>query len=187
MKAVPINRLIVFVLIAVAGCAADLASKNWIFHRLGMPGGDVWWFWEPYFGLQTSCNAGALFGMGQGKVWIFAAASCIALLGISSWLFIFGAARDWLLNISLAVVMGGVLGNLYDRLGLWAVPDAPQLRLHAVRDWILFQCPPWVWPNFNIADSLLVCGGMMLVWQALTTHAAPIKEQSAPEAARPHG
>ncbi len=185
MKAVPYSRPFVFFMIAALGLAADLTSKSWIFNRLGMPGGDVLWFWEPYVGLQTSLNAGALFGMGQGKVWIFATASCIALLGITYWLFILGAARDWLLNFSLAVVMGGVLGNLYDRLGLWTVPGAPQLRLHAVRDWILFQCPPWVWPNFNIADSLLVSGGAMLVWHALT-HTSPIK-QPAPEPSRQQG
>jgi signal peptidase II len=172
MRQVPISRLVVFLSIAGAGCLVDLTSKWWIFDRLGMPGGQTWWFWEPYFGLQTSTNEGALFGIGQGKVWIFAAASGIAIVGISWWLFIAGAARDWLLTVALALVMGGVLGNLHDRLGLWPVPDAPGARVHAVRDWILFQCPPWIWPNFNVADSLLVCGGGLLVWHAIA-HSPP--------------
>jgi len=177
MQQVPISRHVVFLSIAAAGCLADLTTKWWIFDRLGMPGGQTLWFWEPYFGLQTSTNEGALFGIGQGKVWVFAAASGIAILGISWWLFIAGAARDWLLTIALALVMGGVLGNLHDRLGLWSVPDAPHVRINAVRDWILFQWQPWVWPNFNIADSLLVCGGGLLVWHALTQSAPGKKDQ----------
>lgn len=170
MRAVPLSRHIAFLAIAAAGCLADLATKSWIFERLGMPRFDeykVWWIWEPFFGFQTSTNEGALFGIGQGKVWLFAAASLVAILAIGYWLFIAGAARDWLLTIALAVVMGGVLGNLHDRLGMWTAPDAPHERIYAVRDWILFQWPPWVWPNFNIADSLLVTGGALLVWHAL--------------------
>ena len=66
--------------------------------------------------------------------------------------------------VSLGMVMAGILGNLYDRLGLsndsWYGPGntAPG-AVHAVRDWILWQASDnWRWPNFNIADSLLVCG-----------------------------
>lgn len=168
MKAVPFSRYAVFLLLAAAGCATDLASKSWVFNRLGMPEQrGIEWIYEPYFALQTSTNQGALFGMGQGKVWLFAAASVVALIGICYWLFVAGAARDWILTIALGLVIGGVLGNLYDRLGLWAVPGEPGTRIYAVRDWILWQWPPRSWPNFNIADSLLVCGGALFAWRAL--------------------
>ncbi len=129
MKAVPYSRHLTFLAIALAGCLTDLATKRYVFHWLGMPRFDefkVWWIWEPYIGLQTSTNQGALFGIGQGKVWIFAAASVVAVVAICYWLFIAGAGRDWLLTIALALVMGGVLGNLHDRLGLWPVPDMPE-------------------------------------------------------------
>jgi len=185
MQSVPYNRHLTFLAIAATGCLTDLTTKHWVFARLGMPGGQVLWFWEPYFGLQTSTNEGALFGIGQGKVWLFAVASFIAVLAVVYWLFVVGAARDWLLTLALALVMGGVLGNLHDRLGLWTVPDAPHMRLYAVRDWILFQWRGWVWPNFNIADSLLVCGGALLVWHALTQVApgqAPLSEASGRQA-----
>src|SRR5579863_9795249 len=99
MRAVPVSRYLTFALIAVAGCATDLATKQWIFERLGMPGGDTWWFWKPFVGLQTSTNGGALFGLGQGRVWIFAGASVVAACGIIYWLFFAGAARDWLLTV----------------------------------------------------------------------------------------
>ncbi|HET6883698.1 MAG TPA: signal peptidase II [Pirellulales bacterium] len=170
MKAAPANRYLTFFTLAVVGCALDLISKNWIFAKLGPPPGPTLWLWKPFIGLQTSLNQGALFGMGQGKVWLFAALSIAAGVGIIYWLFIARAAWDWLLTVSLGAVMAGILGNLYDRLGLWTMPGNPGVRVHAVRDWILFKYQNWVWPNFNLADSFLVCGAALLMWHAFRSH-----------------
>ena len=64
--------------------------------------------------------------MGQGFWLLFAALSIAAAVGILVWLFAAGAARDWLLTVALAIVTIGILGNLYDRLGLpglvWTMP-----------------------------------------------------------------
>src|SRR3569623_2098095 len=176
MRAVPANRYYLFLLIGGLGCLADLATKDWVFSALGAPGGRTWWLCEGYCGFQTSLNQGALFGMGQGKVWLFASLSVAAAAFILYWLFVAGAARDRLLTIALGCVMGGILGNLYDRLGLWSLPGFPGLRIYAVRDWILFQYQAWVWPNFNLADRLLVCGAALLVWHTYRSeekHPAP--------------
>ncbi|MGH7140611.1 MAG: signal peptidase II [Pirellulales bacterium] len=173
MKAIPINRYITFFSMAAVGCAADLATKHWVFAALGRPGGPTHWLWQPYFGLQTSLNQGALFGMGQGKVWLFASLSVAAAVGIIYWLFVARAAFDWLLTVALGGVMAGILGNLYDRLGLWAMPGNPGERFYAVRDWILVKYEDWVWPNFNLADSFLVCGAALLMWHAFRAHPQP--------------
>lgn len=180
MKAVPANRYLIFGLIGGLGCLADLATKNWVFSTLGMPGGKEKWIWKPFFGFQTSLNEGALFGMGQGWVWLFATLSIAAALFIVYWLFFAGAARDRLLTVALGCVMAGILGNLYDRLGLWSLPGNPGLRKHAVRDWILLQYDAWVWPNFNLADSLLVCGAALLVWQAIRGEVRPAVPDTQP-------
>lgn len=173
MKAVPGNRYLAFFSIALVGCAADLLSKAWVFALLGAPGGRTLWIWRPFFGLQTSLNQGALFGMGQGKVWLFATLSVVAAFGILYWLFITGAAGDWLLTLALGAVMAGILGNLYDRLGLWSMPGQPGVHIYAVRDWILFRYKAWVWPNFNLADSFLVCGAALLMWHAFRADRHP--------------
>jgi signal peptidase II len=162
MKAIPVARILLFAAIAVVGCGTDLATKQWIFDKLGPPGGPTWWLIDGVFGLQTSLNEGALFGIGQGQVWLFAGLSVVAGAGILYWLFVAGGAHDRWLTIALAAVTAGILGNLYDRLGMWS-PTGYQ----AVRDWILFQYHDWKWPNFNIADSLLVCGAAMIVWSAI--------------------
>ncbi len=175
MRAVPVSRYIAFFSIAIAGCAADLATKAWIFGRLGFPDGQVWWIAEDVFGFQTSLNLGALFGMGQGFSMALAILSVIAGLGILGWLFLGGAARSWLMTVALGCISAGILGNLYDRLGLpgltWPYSDPHGLftvgePVYAVRDWILVMIGKWPWPSFNIADSLLVCGAGALILHA---------------------
>jgi signal peptidase II len=175
MRAVPANRYLVFVLLAGGGLALDLATKRWMFDpdSLGMPGGGTKWIWPNVFGFQTSLNEGALFGMGQGMVWLFALLSIGAAAAICWWLFVAGAARQWLLTVALSGIMAGILGNLYDRTGMpgliWKNGNALHKmgdRVFAVRDWILVMFGDWPWPNFNIADSLLVCGAATLLCHA---------------------
>jgi signal peptidase II len=173
---VPKCRYAWFIVMAALGCAADLATKAWLFswpELLPLESGRVWWIWEGHAGFQLSLNEGALFGMGQGLVWVFATLSIVAGVAIPVWLFAFGAARDRVLCFALSLVMGGVLGNLYDRLGLHGItrttnPSSGETeRIYAVRDWILWQWnDQWRWPNFNIADSLLVTGACLLALHA---------------------
>jgi signal peptidase II len=196
---------VIYFTIAILGCAADLATKQATFDWLGLPQHFVdatdpanlarwqgaaeldhrWWLIEGRLGIETSINTGALFGMGSGYWWLFATLSIVAALGIMTWLFVFRAAHDRWLNVALAAVTAGILGNLFDRIGLW---DATGLRSefhHGVRDWILFVWPEIKlrifnpWPNFNIADSLLVTGAIMLVVHAFVWREKP------DEAARP--
>ncbi len=164
MNGVPLNRWVTFWSIALVGCAIDLWTKHFMFSWLGMPGGKTYWIIDGIFGWQTSLNQGALFGMGQGMAIWFAALSVLAGVGINYWLFVARAALDRWLTVALGCIMAGVLGNLYDRLGMW---NPPGIELNAVRDWILFEFRGHVWPNFNLADTFLVCGAIMLCWHAL--------------------
>ena len=133
------------------------------------------------FGFQTSLNQGALFGMGQGNVMLFALFSLVAIIGILAWLFFCRGFESWFLSIVFGLISAGILGNLYDRLGWhnlkWNYTD-PGLHeidapVYAVRDWILVMIGNWPWPNFNIADSLLVCGAILLVIYALFSENEP--------------
>lgn len=173
MKAVSWSRYFIFFALAAAGCAADLASKEAIFRRLGIPAKEPIWVWKGALSLTTSLNEGALFGVGQGQVWLFATLSVVAALAIVYWLFVAGAAEDRLLVAALGCVMAGILGNLYDRLGwhglTWRnVPHhADGEAVHAVRDWLHFKIDNVIdWPVFNLADSFLVCGAALLIWHA---------------------
>ena len=115
--------------------------------------------------------------MGQGYVVLFSLASVVAAIGIVCWLFVAGAARDRLLTVAAGCIMGGIVGNLYDRLGLWSGPGMDGRRLCAVRDWILLEYQGYRWPNFNIADCLLVSGAAMLLWHVLWHREVPSEPQ----------
>ncbi|MEX2188481.1 MAG: signal peptidase II [Pirellulales bacterium] len=179
MKAVSLNRYVIFLAIAVVGCGIDLSTKSWAFERLGFPGPDnrrAIYVLDDVFTLETHLNEGALFGVGQGQTTLFAILSLAAAVGVCVWLFAAGAAEDLLLTVALGGVVGGIFGNLYDRLGwhelLW-LNDGHRghvigERVYAVRDWMHFKIDAigFDWPVFNIADSLLVCGAGLLVLHA---------------------
>ena len=188
MSRPPANRIAVFLFIATVGCGLDLWTKSWIFERVGFPGTPKAFDNEitvikGHFSFTTSLNEGALFGLGQGGGWLFAGLSVAAAVGILYWLFIVGAARDWLLTVALGCVMAGIFGNLYDRLGLpgltWPISPPPPAPHHsgdpvyAVRDWLYFRTINF--PIFNIADSLLVCGAGLLLLHAFVGGRARIE------------
>lgn len=172
-----------FFAIAIVGGGADLWTKHAVFQWQGLPGlqDSPWWLVEGYIGVETAVNPGAVFGMGAGQGRLFAALSVIAAVVILLWLFRFGAAQhNWLL-VALGCVMGGIIGNLYDRLGLWWQQGYPAAWKSGVRDWILLQLSDdYKWPNFNIADSLLVCGAAILLWQSFRPPEQPIGEPDMP-------
>lgn len=168
---VPLSRYITYFSVAGAGCAVDLASKYWVFQRV--PLGHTWWLWTDKCGLQTTLNEGALFGMGRGMWPVFSAFAFLAAIGIFVWLFFGGAAKQWWLTITLSLVTAGIFGNLYDRLGMPGLVWREGVEghqagetVHAVRDFILMKIGPWSWPNYNVADSMLVCGAIMLLLHA---------------------
>lgn len=174
-------RWLVFPSLVLVGTSLDLWTKHVIFQRLGAPlvegplAAPPIWIVNQVFGFETSLNEGALFGMGQGYVVVFAVLSCLAAVGILGWLFGAGGARDLHLTVALGLVMAGILGNLYDRLGwhgLTWTARAGEGRagqpVYAVRDWLHFKVDAvgFDWPIFNLADSFLVCGAILLVWHA---------------------
>jgi signal peptidase II len=100
-------------------------------------------------------NYGALFGLGGEHTstanLAFAAVSGLAALGILIWLTRRGTRADGWLSAALGLILGGTVGNLYDRV-----------VFHGVRDFLYFYKIDW--PVFNVADCCLVVGaGMLLV------------------------
>ena len=161
------GRLILFLTISAGGLIADLLTKSYMFEELGLPHETIgvdWWIIENFFGFQTAVNQGALFGMGQGGSSIFALFSVIAFTAILFWLVRGEAWKSRFLTICLACITGGVIGNFYDRRGWWHGTDIESDYAYGVRDFILFTYQDYVWPNFNIADCLLVCGAILLVF-----------------------
>jgi len=181
MVARPSGWLLFVGIAAVAACA-DLISKHLVFARLGMPRQQAAIEIVPgILALETNLNEGALFGLGQGMGVLFAAISVLAILGILAMVARPGTRANASLIAALGLITGGILGNLFDRLGLpglvWHEPASRAgSPVVAVRDWIHFQLPGWIdWPVFNLADSWLVIGAGLLLWISLwTSQDAPL-------------
>ena len=112
-------------------------------------------------------NEGALFGMGgstgMGNT-VFAIISLIAALGISVWALLRGKRADGWMCAALGLILGGTVGNCYDRI-----------VFEGVRDFLYFYKINW--PVFNVADCCLVCGAIILLGHAFlvkTPKAEPV-------------
>lgn len=123
-------------------------------------------------------NKGALFGLGgdHGDTAnnVFAVVSVVAAAGIVYWTTRRTAARDWALCLSLGLILAGTLGNLYDRVVFGGVRD----YLHFVIERGEDVKPVFDWPVFNIADSCLVCGAILLLLQAFFSKPEKAEKQA---------
>ena len=135
----------VFYLIVGAVFIFDQISKEFI--RLWMPLGDSW----PSTGflrIVHGTNTGSAFGLFAGFTNLLILAS---ILGIAAVLYYFYRQGNnaIALRISLGLIVGGALGNLFDRVVCGKVVD--------------FISVGW-WPSFNIADSAISVGMFLLIF-----------------------
>ncbi|MGW0179286.1 signal peptidase II [Nocardia sp. NPDC003345] len=96
-------------------------------------------------------NPGAAFSMATGMTWLFTIIAAAVVIGV---LRIGRSLRSPLWAVGLGGVLGGALGNLMDRLFRSPGP----MQGHVVD----FVSVGW-WPVFNVADSSIVCGAILLV------------------------
>jgi lipoprotein signal peptidase len=143
------RRVGILLAVAVAVLAADIASKVTIVATLSnrpplvLLGG--------FLTLRVSRNPGAAFSIGPSMTVLFTA------IAVGVIVFVLRTSRQirslpW--AITLGLLLGGAMGNLTDRL----LRSPGPLRGWVV-DWI--QIPHW--PVFNLADSSIVCGGVLAV------------------------
>jgi len=149
------RRVLVLVGVAALAYLLDLLSKIWVVNSLGHH--------QPinvlghYLRLDAIRNAGAAFGLGQGMTVVFTviAVGVIAVIvRLSRRLY----SVPW--AIALGLLLGGAMGNLGDRIF-----RAPGLFRGYVVDWI--GVVPRYYPIFNLADSAIVCGGILTVILAM--------------------
>jgi signal peptidase II len=106
-------------------------------------------------------NSGAAFSMASGLTWLL---TLIALVVVVVIVRLAPRLRSPGWALGLGLVLGGALGNQMDRLLRAPGP----LRGHVVDFVSLFAPDGQVWPVFNLADSAIVCGGVLLMVLAAT-------------------
>ncbi len=157
--------------VMMIGLIVDLWTKHWALATLestpDRPGRAIEII-DGYFRFALVKNPGAVFGFAAGAREILITVSILALL-FMIFLFVKSHPDHWLCHISLGMLLGGALGNIHDRV----------FQNGLVTDFIEVDLGFWPadpWPNFNIADSLLCVGVVLLMW-----HLFRLERKSRPE------
>ncbi|MDA8362140.1 MAG: signal peptidase II [Gammaproteobacteria bacterium] len=150
-----------YLLIAVGVIGLDQWSKYEMVRRLAYGSVRV----TGFLNLVLVYNRGAAFGLlSQQDGWqniIFIAIAAIIALAIIVYLFR-GRHHEVLTTVALMLVLGGAIGNLIDRV-----------RLGRVVDFVDFHIGHWHWYTFNLADSAITIGAVLLAVDAFRPRRGP--------------
>jgi len=109
----------------------------------------------PQLNLSLMYNEGAAFSFlanaGGWQRWLFAGFALLMTFALLVWLLRL-AKGEWITALALSLVIGGALGNLIDRI-----------QTGRVVDFIDFYVGTWHWPAFNVADSAISIGIVLLL------------------------
>lgn len=140
----------------------DLSTKNLVSQHLQIHVPVVLTSW---FNLTLLHNNGAAFGFlgdaGGWQRWFFICLVLAVSVFIVIWLYELKSNQRWM-SCALALILGGALGNLWDRVTLGYVIDFIDISLGFL-PWKIFN----PWPTFNIADSAISIGTTILLIDAI--------------------
>ena len=130
----------------------DIVTKQWVSQSLSL-GESIPWL--PVLDLTLLHNEGAAFSFlsqsGGWQRWFFSGIAILVSVMLIFWLSHLKKHEVWV-AIAISLILGGALGNLYDRLTLGYVVD-----------FIAFHWGTAYFPAFNIADSVITIGAIMLM------------------------
>lgn len=139
-----------FWLIAGGILLLDRLSKIWIMNNIDLGTNLV--LINGILNISYLHNRGAAFGIMQGQAWLFLALAAMVIVAAVYYNHQYHPQR-WI-QYALALIVGGSLGNLIDRLLYRSVVD--------------FISIGW-FPVFNVADMAIVCGGILFMLYILKT------------------
>jgi signal peptidase II len=146
-----------WLLVPLGVIVADQASKAWITHHMGEFEVNSLF---PILDITLMHNVGAAFSFLAGasgwQRWFFILLSGSVSVALTVWLLRLPRTARKLLALGLALVLGGALGNVIDRI-----------RLGSVVDFIHFHWNLAYFPAFNVADSAITVGAACLLLDAL--------------------
>jgi signal peptidase II len=152
------KNIIIFIFGAIAVIVLDQTTKAIITEKLFMYGGHK--VMDGFFNLVYVMNPGAAFGFLAGAPEMFRYLFFISITILAMLLIIYyilkSKAQDVLIVVSLTLIFGGAVGNLIDRI-----------RFGAVVDFLDFYIGTWHWPAFNVADSAISVGAVLMIWEML--------------------
>jgi len=144
-----------WLLLSAAVVALDLATKAWV-SAVFTPGEgrDVTTFLRMVLVYNTGAAFSFLADAGGWQRWFFTAITVVISAAIV--VMLRRQRANPVVSAALALVLGGALGNLWDRLTLGHVVD-----------FVLLHVGRYSWPAFNVADSAITIGVAVLVWESV--------------------
>ena len=155
----PPRRLPWLLLISAAVIAADRITKTWVAGHIRI--GEVIPVIPHVLGISHWLNEGAAFSLfadstSPDKVrWGLIAFTLVAAVAVFGALIRLGN-RITLTTVALALILGGVIGNVHDRIAYGSVVDFIEVHIFTYH-----------WPDFNVADSSIVVGACLLLLDSL--------------------
>ncbi|MDQ3365473.1 MAG: signal peptidase II [Myxococcota bacterium] len=151
------GRIALFLTIFALTAGFDQASKEWARSSLVVhaPKPVIAGFWDWELALNPGAAFSAFAGSGAATQIILSIVALLALVGIGI-MAARTAPEQRLLRFALAMIGGGALGNLIDRVRDGAVTDFVRWRWHE-----------HAWPIFNVADAALLIGALLLIVDTL--------------------
>lgn len=152
------KNILIFIIGAAVVIVFDQITKAVIAERLFVYGTHK--VIDGFFSLVYVMNPGAAFGfLAEApeifRYFFFVGITLLALVLIIY--YILKSKQERLpVIISLTLIFGGAVGNLIDRL-----------RFGAVVDFLDFYIGTWHWPAFNVADSAISVGAVLMIWKML--------------------
>lgn len=150
------------VLLAAAVTVLDQLTKQWVRDSFAL--GESRPVIEGFFHLTYVRNSGAAWGMFRDHASVLIVLSIVMLICLVVFRRSF-IGDHWEHRLAMGLMVGGIVGNLLDRL-----------RLSAVTDFFDFHYGTWHWPAFNIADSAICIGVGLYIVSAFWTESHPLKE-----------
>ena len=147
--------------------ALDQLTKQWVLRSISPYDARI--VVPDFFNLVNVTNTGAAFGSFKGNNTFFVIISLIALVVVTVLLVRYRRSDPWR-DVSLALLLAGILGNLTDRLLYGHVIDFLLFNLH-----IRYADP---WPAFNVADSCISIAVVLFIIHSFGKEKASV-EQSA--------
>ncbi|WP_046020149.1 signal peptidase II [Magnetospira sp. QH-2] len=148
-------RLIPGLSLALLVLILDQLSKWWIVERVMAPPQVI--EVTSFFNLVMVWNRGVSFGLfdsgGDYSVWILSGLAMVIVMVLAVWM---GRSERGGLNLLLGLIIGGAIGNVIDRFRYGAVADFLDVHMGGLH-----------WPAFNVADSAITVGAILLVADSL--------------------
>jgi signal peptidase II len=154
------KNIIIFLLGAATVIILDQITKSAITSRFAMH--EAYQVINGFFNLVYVMNPGAAFGflanMSETFRYIFFTGITAVVILLIAYYIVKSKPQNMLMVISLTLILGGAVGNLIDRIRFGAVVDFLDVYIGTAH-----------WPAFNVADSAISVGAVLMIWGMIVT------------------